>query len=122
MNKFLFFFSGLFFFLFRISNAADVARLEKKTISVGTGSVIQANDEVEISYTLWINDKKIETKKNFRLKLEEKKIIPGLYQAIVGSKKGDKIIFNVPPELGYGARAEGEVPPNSNLKYELEIK
>ncbi len=120
MNKFLFYFVIVSLF-FNTSYSADDACLEKKTISSGTGNAVQANDEIEISYTLWINDKRIETKKNLRLKLDNKKVIRGLYDALIGAKRGDKLSFNVPPEIGYGSRTEGDIPANSILKYEVEI-
>lgn len=110
------FFSGIL-----LLSSANASYVEKKIISVGSGSVVQAKDDVEISYTLWVNDRLIETKKNLRFKLDDKKMIAGLYQAIVGSKRGDKFSFLVPPELGYGKRVEGDIPPNSTLRYELEI-
>jgi peptidylprolyl isomerase len=110
-----------FFLVATVSSVSEAAYIEKKILSAGNGEVLQPNDEIQIHYTLWANDKLIEKQNGFRFVLSEKKIIPGLYQALVGSRRGDKFTFSLPPELGYGSKAEGMIPANSVLKYELEI-
>lgn len=36
--------------------------------------------------------------------------------------KGQKAIFNCPPEMAYGSRgAGGLIPPNATLKFEVEV-
>ena len=52
----------------------------------------------------------------------------GLNQLILGwqyglplIKPGGKIILYLPPELGYGSRAAGSIPPNSVLIFEVQL-
>ena len=41
--------------------------------------------------------------------------------AIPEMHKGDTWILYVPPELGYGAEAAGEIPPNSVLVFKIQL-
>lgn len=50
-------------------------------------------------------------------------MIPGFKEGILKMKHiGDKAIFYIPSHLGYGDRATGPIPANSNLFFEVEFK
>jgi cyclophilin family peptidyl-prolyl cis-trans isomerase len=49
-------------------------------------------------------------------------LIPGMNEALVDMKKGEKRLLVIPPELGYGKRGAGNViPPDSWLVFEVEL-
>lgn len=49
-------------------------------------------------------------------------LIPGFKEALLTMKVGDKIRVFIPSSLGYGeAGADGVIPPNSNLVFDIEI-
>lgn len=51
------------------------------------------------------------------------KMIPGFVEGLSKMKIGEKAIFFIPFNLGYGEQGAGNViPPNSNLIFEVELK
>ncbi len=50
------------------------------------------------------------------------KVIKGWDEGIMLLKEGEKAVFFIPSELGYGARgAGGVIPPNANLVFQVEL-
>ena len=51
------------------------------------------------------------------------KMIPGFIEGLSKLKKGEKAVFFIPFNLGYGEQGAGNViPPNANLIFEVEVK
>ncbi|PRQ02497.1 FK506-binding protein [Enhygromyxa salina] len=48
-------------------------------------------------------------------------VIKGFAQGVEGARKGMLRKIVIPPELGYGERDQGKIPPNSTLVFLLEI-
>ncbi|MCW3974911.1 MAG: peptidylprolyl isomerase [Candidatus Bathyarchaeota archaeon] len=78
---------------------------------------ISIGDEVKIHYLAKLqNGEIIETtlgKEPFSARIGSKNLIPGLEEALIGLKKGDKKKITVPPNKGFGERNENllqEIP------------
>ena len=49
------------------------------------------------------------------------KVIKGWDQSVLTMKVGDRAKVTIPPELAYGDRQSGAIPPNSTLIFDIEI-
>ncbi|HEY0198960.1 MAG TPA: FKBP-type peptidyl-prolyl cis-trans isomerase [Rhodanobacter sp.] len=101
---------------------------------VGTGAVARPGMDVELNYTGWLYDdsakdhhgKKIDSSydhgKTIVFTLGERQVIAGWDKGVKGMRVGGKRTLLIPPHLGYGARAVGDlVPPHSSLIFDIEL-
>lgn len=94
---------------------------------VGTGAIAQTNSIITVDYTGMLTDGTIfDSSKNpgrdpFRFTLGSQQVIAGWDQGLEGMHVGGKRKLTIPPELGYGARDLGVIPPNSTLIFEVEL-
>ncbi|MCA1645796.1 MAG: FKBP-type peptidyl-prolyl cis-trans isomerase [Chloroflexi bacterium] len=94
---------------------------------VGTGTEALAGKTVSVHYTGWLLDgTKFDSSKDrnqpFSFPLGRGQVIKGWDEGVAGMKVGGKRTLVIPPDLGYGARgAGGLIPPNTTLKFEVEL-
>jgi FKBP-type peptidyl-prolyl cis-trans isomerase FkpA len=79
------------------------------------------NSDVVVAYkgTL-LNDIKFDSSANFSVNLS--KVIAGWRKGMVLFGEGGKGKLIIPPSLGYGSNAQDDIPANSALVFEIELK
>ena len=49
------------------------------------------------------------------------RFVPGFTEALKLMRPGDEWVVFIPPSLGYGSRAAGDIPPDSVLQFRLKL-
>lgn len=104
----------------------DESGLKIEDIKVGQGAEVKAGNAVMVHYVgTLVNGKKFDSSRDrgtpFSFMLGAGQVIKGWDEGVAGMKVGGKRKLTIPPELAYGARAIGSIPPNSTLIFEVEL-
>lgn len=95
-------------------------------ITTGDGETAVAGKTIVVDYRGWLTngtifDESYKTNKHFSFVLGKQQVIAGWEQGILGMKVGGKRRIIVPPAVGYGANANGPIPANSLLVFDVEM-
>jgi len=92
----------------------------------GAGPAAQAGQVVIAHYTGTLADGTVFDSSRrrdtpFAFTLGRKQVIKGWDEGFAQLRVGDQATFIIPPDLAYGSRAVGSIPPDSALKFEVEL-
>lgn len=86
----------------------------------GKGTAVQA-----LINGSFLDGKKIDSSydrgKPIKFVVGTRRVIPGWDEAFLDMTKGEKRILVVPPDLAFGSRQTGPIPPNSTLIFDVEL-
>lgn len=105
----------------------EVQGMKIDTLKEGTGPEAKTGNTVTVHYTGTLEngtkfDSSLDRGMPFSLVLGENSVIQGWELGLLGMKVGEKRKLTIPPELGYGNRAVGDlIPANSTLIFEVEM-
>ncbi|MSU55421.1 MAG: FKBP-type peptidyl-prolyl cis-trans isomerase [Candidatus Taylorbacteria bacterium] len=93
---------------------------------VGEGELVKSGDTVSIHYVGTLSsgtkfDSSYDRGEPITFKTGSGQLISGFDQGVIGMKAGGKRKITIPPELGYGSRETGPIPPNSTLIFDVEL-
>lgn len=97
-----------------------------ETLKPGEGPGAKAGDKVTVNYVGTLTngtkfDSSIDRGQPFSFTLGQNSVIQGWEMGILGMKVGEKRKLTIPPELGYGSQANGPIPANSTLIFEVDM-
>jgi FKBP-type peptidyl-prolyl cis-trans isomerase FkpA len=114
--------------------SGGVTTLQTTDVKTGTGTAATAGKTVIVNYTGWLYDPNTADhhgaqfdssrdpgRSPFSFVLGAGQVIAGWDQGVVGMRVGGQRTLVIPPNLGYGNRANGPIPANSTLVFDVEL-
>lgn len=107
--------------------------LNSRLLVEGCGEAAGAGDTAVVHYTGWLYDAEApdnrgnkfdssrDRNKHFEFPLGGGRVIKGWDQGVVGMTVGEIRELTIAPELAYGDRDIGVIPPGSTLVFEIEL-
>src|SRR3982751_4550340 len=110
----------------RKAPARNVGGVTVQDLKVGGGAAATAGKIVSAHYTGRFPDgTKFDSSYDAGLPIDfllgSGKVIKGWDLGIEGMRVGGKRKLTIPPELAYGARGGGPIPPNATLVFDVEL-
>ena len=90
-------------------------------ITEGAGDPAAAGDDARVAYTGWLADGTQFDTGEFEFRLGAGQVVPGFDEGVQGMRAGGVRRIVIPPELGYGSRGSGPVPPNAVMIFRIEL-
>ncbi|MCJ2183952.1 FKBP-type peptidyl-prolyl cis-trans isomerase [Novosphingobium sp. 1949] len=103
-----------------IAYAAMPAQVSVKTLTAGSGPSPTVDDMVLINYKGTLPDGKVFDQAK-QVPMELGGVIPGFATALEKMQRGGKYTVKIPSELAYGDHAQGPIPANTDLTFEIEL-
>jgi len=98
--------------------------LQYEVLKSGTGAKPTASDRVRVHYHGTLTNGQVfdsSVERGEPIEFSVTGVIQGWIEALQLMAVGDKWKLTIPSELAYGARAAGDIPPNSVLVFEVEL-
>ncbi len=100
--------------------------LQYQDTKVGTGAEAKKGNTVTVHYVGTLADgTKFDSSRDknqpFTFILGAGQVIPGWDEGVAGMKVGGIRKLVIPPAIGYGSQANGAIPANSTLYFEVEL-
>jgi len=104
----------------------NVETMVIEDVKTGTGLAVVSGDTVTVHYTGRLQtgeefDSSRARGEPFTFTVGQGRVIPGWEQGLIGMQVGGERILVIPPDLAYGNRAIGPIPPNATLLFSVEL-
>ena len=118
---------------FAASLGIDLSKMTKNStglyfrdLTVGTGPAVINGNQASIRYVGWLIDgTQFDANQApatpFKFTVGSGQVIPGFDEGVRGMQPGGRRQLIIPPALGYGSRAQGPIPANSILVFQIDL-
>ena len=89
--------------------------------SVGSGAEAVAGGVASVSYTGWLKEGPQFDAGTFAFQIGVGQVIEGWDEGIPGMREGGTRRLIIPPDLGYGDRGQGSIPPGATLVFDVTL-
>ena len=114
------------------SPSTGSAPFSSTDLKVGTGTEATAGKRLTVNYTGWLYNSTATSNKGtqfdtsvgktpYTFTLGAGQVIKGWDQGMVGMRVGGQRRLVIPPDLAYGSQANGSIPANATLVFEVEL-
>jgi len=107
-------------------NPAALSELITEDVILGDGAEAVPGSLVTVHYNGFLTDgtkfdSSVDRGEPFQFLLGSGQVIKGWDQGVSGMKIGGVRRLSIPPNLGYGSKQAGQIPPGSTLLFEIEL-
>jgi FKBP-type peptidyl-prolyl cis-trans isomerase len=102
------------------------SEVQIEDLVVGTGATVVLGDIVTVNYvgtllngTVFGNS--ATDGQSLTFQVGALRLIPGFEQGVLGMRVGGKRRLTIPPSLAYGSSGQGPIPPNSTIRFEVDL-
>ena len=96
---------------------------------VGAGTSAMVNNFLTVSYAGWLHDAsrpdgkgtQFDSGASFQFRLGTGAVIRGWDIGVAGMRVGGQRRLVIPPDLAYGSRGQGPIPPNATLVFDITL-
>lgn len=103
------------------STSPSNGTLVVEDLVVGTGATAVSGDTVTVTYVGTFTNGTQFDAGTFSFRLGANQVIAGFDQGITGMRVGGRRRLTIPPNLGYGSQANGSIPGNSTLRFDVTL-
>jgi FKBP-type peptidyl-prolyl cis-trans isomerase len=103
------------------STSPSEGTLTVEDLVVGTGATVVTGDTVTVTYVGTLTNGTQFDAGTFSFRVGAGQVIKGWDQGLVGMRIGGRRRLTIPPNLGYGSQANGSIPANSTLKFDIVL-
>lgn len=101
------------------------AGLKVAVLKEGKGDALKPGMTVKVHYTGWLEtgkkfDSSVGKKSPFEFTLGSGQVIKGWEKGLAGIRPGERRQLIIPPNLAYGNRRSGKIPPGATLIFNVE--
>lgn len=109
-----------------VSLSGELTKLVVDDVKRGVGREVAEGDTVSVHYVGTLRDgsefdSSLKRGEPFSFTVGEGRVIEGWEEGLLGMQVGGERILVVPPEMAYGNRQVGPIPPNSPLIFKIEL-